>query len=60
MDTPGIREFAFAGDEESLENAFEDVLAHMIQCRFNDCSHGGEPGCKIEEALNSCELSLDR
>lgn len=60
MLTLDIREFAFAGGEESLESAFEDIAELMGGCRFGDCSHTGEPGCKIGEALDNGELSEDR
>lgn len=60
MDTPGIREFAFAGDESSLENAFEDIAELMTHCRFGDCSHQSEPGCRVNEALREGNLSSDR
>lgn len=60
IDTPGIREFSFAGEEAALENTFEDVVSLMKDCRFGNCSHLSEPGCRIQGALENGELALDR
>ena len=30
---------------------FADVEALAARCRFNDCAHGGEPGCAVRGAL---------
>lgn len=59
IDSPGIREFSFWGDEESLERTFDDVAQHL-NCRFGNCSHSNEPGCGILAALESGELSQER
>jgi ribosome biogenesis GTPase / thiamine phosphate phosphatase len=56
IDTPGMREIHVWGDEESLDNAFEDIAALAAQCRFKDCRHDQEPGCAVREALNAGEL----
>ena len=29
-------------------------------CKFSDCTHKNEPGCKILEAIENGELSEDR
>ena len=35
----------------------EDYLG---RCRFSDCTHGGEPGCAVQEAIIAGELSRER
>jgi ribosome biogenesis GTPase len=30
------------------------------ECRFADCGHGSEPGCAVQAALSSGELSAER
>ncbi|MBL7544077.1 MAG: ribosome small subunit-dependent GTPase A [Bdellovibrionaceae bacterium] len=60
MDTPGIRSFSFGGDEDSLDESFDDIAKLMSGCRFSDCSHGGEPGCLVGEALGNGDLLQDR
>ncbi|URL58838.1 ribosome small subunit-dependent GTPase A [Luteibacter flocculans] len=58
IDTPGMRELKLTG-EENLD-LFADIEALAAQCRFADCSHGNEPGCAIQAALASGELSPQR
>lgn len=60
MDTPGMREFHVWGAEEGVEDAFEDISALGVECRFRDCRHEGEPGCAVLAALESGELSEER
>jgi ribosome biogenesis GTPase len=59
IDTPGIRELQL-WDSGGLEEAFADVEELAAACRFNDCSHGTEPGCAVKTALASGELSRER
>ncbi|MDF3982751.1 ribosome small subunit-dependent GTPase A [Luteibacter sp. PPL201] len=58
IDTPGMRELKLTG-EENLD-LFADIEALAAQCRFADCGHGNEPGCAIQAALASGELSPQR
>lgn len=60
IDNPGIREFSFSDEEEVLERTFDDIARVMSGCRFKDCTHTVELGCKVSEALESGELSADR
>ena len=60
IDSPGIREFSIAGDEESLVSSFDDVKKIMSSCRFGNCSHLTEPDCGIKIALASGVLNEDR
>lgn len=60
IDNPGIREFSFHGDDSTLETTFDDVADLVSRCRFGNCSHEVEPGCKVKEALASGELSKER
>jgi ribosome biogenesis GTPase len=58
IDTPGMREFAV--ESVDLSRSFADVEALVSQCRFNDCSHGSEPGCAVREAIAADELDKRR
>ncbi|HEU4669432.1 MAG TPA: ribosome small subunit-dependent GTPase A [Dyella sp.] len=58
IDTPGMRELKLTGDENL--DLFADIDELAEQCRFADCGHGSEPGCAVQEALDSGELSAER
>jgi ribosome biogenesis GTPase len=58
IDTPGMRELKLTG-EENLD-LFADIEALAEQCRFADCGHGSEPGCAVQMALDSGELTAER
>ncbi len=60
IDTPGMREIQFWGEEESISAVFEDIEDIMSKCRFSDCTHNGEPGCAIAKALETGELDQGR
>jgi ribosome biogenesis GTPase len=61
IDTPGLRELQlWDGGGESVGLAFADIEELAAQCRFNDCGHGTEPGCAVQAALRSGELSYER
>jgi ribosome biogenesis GTPase len=60
IDTPGMREIEIWGDEDGLSKAFDDIEELAAKCRFNDCGHGNEPGCAVNEALDNGELDADR
>jgi len=43
-----------------MDEAFADVEGLAAACRFNDCSHSSEPGCAVNAALASGELTQER
>jgi ribosome biogenesis GTPase len=53
-----MRELKLTG-EENLD-LFADIETLSSQCRFADCGHTNEPGCAIQAALASGELSPQR
>ncbi len=59
-DVPGLRELQLWGDGDELSIAFPEIAALAAHCRFSDCAHGGEPGCRVQEALATGELSVER
>jgi ribosome biogenesis GTPase len=60
IDNPGVREIQLWGDDESLDRAFEDVARYASDCRFRDCTHAGEPGCAVADAISRGDLSQQR
>ncbi|WP_028973194.1 ribosome small subunit-dependent GTPase A [Spirochaeta cellobiosiphila] len=60
IDTPGLKELQLWGSEDSLGDSFEDIRSISEDCRFTDCSHSGEPGCAVQQALADGELDYRR
>ena len=60
IDTPGMRELGMWESGEGIASAFPELDALAEQCRFSDCSHNGEPGCAVQTALSTGEVSEER
>ena len=60
IDTPGMRELKLTGEEKFDATQFADIEALGLECRFSDCGHDTEPGCRISAALKSGEIDADR
>jgi ribosome biogenesis GTPase len=60
IDTPGLRRIGLADGGEGLEAVFSDIDELAQDCRFDDCSHAGEPGCAVVAAVESGELPQRR
>ena len=60
VDTPGLRELEPWAVGEGGPASFADVEALAEGCRFRDCSHDGEPGCAVEDALVEGRLAEGR
>ncbi|MEZ0239585.1 MAG: ribosome small subunit-dependent GTPase A [Chloroflexota bacterium] len=59
IDTPGLRELALL-DGDGLAEAFGEIEAIALGCRFRDCRHQTEPGCAIRVAVEDGSLEADR
>ena len=61
-DTPGLRELGLWGiDPDELELLFPEFEPFRGTCRFgNTCTHTHEPGCAIQGAMASGEISGSR
>jgi ribosome biogenesis GTPase / thiamine phosphate phosphatase len=60
IDTPGMRELGLVADTDAVDASFADVAELASRCRFGDCSHGNEPGCAVQAALQSGALDERR
>lgn len=60
LDTPGMRELQLADCAEGVSETFSDVEELAMHCRFSDCHHESEPGCKIRKAIEDGDLSERR
>lgn len=54
VDTPGIKSFGLWGlTSEEVRAYYPEIDELAKECAYRDCSHRGEEGCKMEEALSS-------
>lgn len=60
VDTPGMRTLQLWEAGEALEAAFVDIAELAARCRFSDCTHGEEPGCAVQEAIEGGRLDPER
>jgi ribosome biogenesis GTPase len=60
IDTPGMRELQLWSSEEGLSGAFKEIEELGQECRFSDCKHLNEPGCRVIGAVEDGTLSNKR
>jgi ribosome biogenesis GTPase len=61
IDSPGLQEFALQHlDTHSLARAFVEFRPFLGHCRFRDCKHETEPGCRLQEAAAAGDIDPGR
>ncbi|HEY1342297.1 MAG TPA: ribosome small subunit-dependent GTPase A [Bryobacteraceae bacterium] len=60
IDTPGMRELQLWAGAEAVDSAFDEIATYAQRCRFRDCSHSGEQGCAVSEALAEGLIAEER
>lgn len=60
IDMPGMRELGMLGVGEGIDTRFADIRELAQQCRFGNCSHDGEPGCAVRQAIERHELNPEQ
>lgn len=61
IDSPGIKELGLVDMEASeISHYFPEMRAYLGECKFNNCLHVNEPGCKIIEAIEDGEIHESR
>ena len=60
IDTPGMRELGMWDLGQGLDKTFDDVKACLLKCKYKNCTHTNEDGCKILEKIASGELPKER
>jgi ribosome biogenesis GTPase len=56
IDTPGLRALRPDADEQAVAATFSDIAGLSLQCRFRDCKHQDEPGCRVREVVDEDRL----
>ncbi|MCR5050488.1 MAG: ribosome small subunit-dependent GTPase A [Paludibacteraceae bacterium] len=61
IDTPGIKGFgAINMEKEEVSHYFREIFRTAQECRFGNCTHTGEPGCAVSEAVVRGEIAMSR
>lgn len=60
IDTPGMRELGMWNAESGINKTFQDIEQYIGMCKFSDCTHTNEPGCKILEAIVNGKIDKKR
>ena len=61
IDTPGIKEFGLVDfDPEELSHFFPEMRHLFNECRFDNCTHLNEPGCRIKLEVEKGNISISR
>lgn len=58
IDTPGIKSLSFSNmNEEEVAHNFREFFRASPECKFTNCRHINEPGCKIKQLVETGEIS---
>jgi len=56
IDNPGMREVGMTNASSGIDSFFDQILAFSQECKYANCSHISEPGCKVLAELKSGKL----
>lgn len=61
VDTPGFSEVGLWGiDPGELDTCFPEFRPFLNDCRYADCRHRTEPGCRVREGVEGGGIARDR
>ncbi len=60
IDTPGMRELALLDEAEGAADAFGDLHALSLTCRFSNCDHEKSAGCALQAGLQNGTIDPER
>ncbi|MFQ6371647.1 small ribosomal subunit biogenesis GTPase RsgA [Shewanella sp. YIC-542] len=61
IDSPGVREFALWHlSAERVSWCFVEFREYLGGCKFRDCKHLDDPGCRLREAVEQGKIAQDR
>ncbi len=59
IDNPGMREVGVADAGDGIELTFDRIMEAAKHCKYQDCTHTNETGCRIIELVNQGELASE-
>jgi ribosome biogenesis GTPase len=61
VDTPGFSEVGLWGiDPGQLDSCFPEFRPFLDDCRYADCRHRTEPGCRVQDGVGTGAIARDR
>ena len=60
IDTPGMRELQLTDVKAGLDDVFAEISTLADNCRFTDCAHVDEPGCRVRSAIEAGDIDQAR
>lgn len=61
IDTPGVRGFGtLEFDRHEVGHYFPEIFRESAGCRFGNCTHTGEPGCAVRQAVDESRIASSR
>jgi ribosome biogenesis GTPase / thiamine phosphate phosphatase len=61
VDTPGFSEVGLWGiDPGQLDSCFPEFRPFLGECRYADCRHRSEPGCRVRDGVAAGAIARDR
>lgn len=61
IDIPGVKGFGMIDfKKEEVSHYFPEIFEASKNCRFDDCSHAGDPGCAVEKMVKNHHIAESR
>lgn len=61
FDTPGFTSFdVLESEEDELAFLYPEMVPYIGNCRYDNCRHISEPGCRIREAVKEGKIHTSR
>jgi ribosome biogenesis GTPase / thiamine phosphate phosphatase len=60
IDNPGMREVGMAGASAGIDDLFDEIISLAQKCKYADCTHTHEPGCKVLAAVKAGKLDEEK
>ena len=60
IDNPGMREVGMADSRIGVDSLFNEMAELAVGCKFSNCTHTNEKGCKILEAVEAGEIDKEK
>ena len=60
IDNPGMRQVGMANTSKGIDDSFEQITLLAKDCKYKDCAHTHEGGCKVLAELKAGNLNKDK